>query len=925
MPHASLKLIPGVDQNRTPALNEAAISESNLIRFVPDRQGLGLPQKLGGWTQFVSNAQSSVVRALHSWADINGESYLAIGDEDSLNVANANSFSSDISPQFYAYNLPVSVITTNGSATVTINDNNSNISSYDGINILTPISVGGIILSGYYPPIALSDDAYQIVARNIIGLTTPATQTFSVTAITVSGSSPNFIATATCSPSTTVVTVGSTVTFSGVTPVGYNASWTVLTSSAGTFTFSTGTSNFGTLTVAGTFVAPSGTVPVFTATSGQLNVLVNFPNHGYTAGSTFAILVPTTVGGLTLYGNYIVLDTPAITTNAFYIAASSSALSTQTRSMNNGQARIVYYVGQQNIEPPSGFGVGDFGSGGFGTGVTSSGGRELDIASVSSAGGIATVTINQALYVAPGTQTSITGTTNYNGTKIVTAAKSGFDAATTNASCVGTNATVTFTPVRLIPVGSLVTISGVFPSEYNGTWIVTVSSSGSVTFVVPSAISNQTTAGSLNFANVSTFSFPLSSSFATETSGTVTTNSWGFPPGYYDSTTGTTVAPLEVNDWSLDNWGGFLIANPAGNGVFYYDTLGGGDHANVIPNAPSVSEGCFVSMPERQIICYGTTFNGIQDPLLVRWTDIGNLTSWVATVSNQAGSFRIPKGSKIVGGMQGPQQGLLWTDTNLWSMQYINLPLVYSFNEIGAGCGLIGRKAMGTLGGVVYWMSQSQFYVLAGGGVQSLPCPVWDVIFQDIDTDYVGNIRCAPNSRFGEISWFYPTIGSNGVPTKYVKYNTLLQQWDFGALTRTAWIDQGVFGPPIGADDDGIIYQHETSQNAAGGAMDAYVQTGYFALSEGDNMTFLDQVWPDMKWGYYGGNNNANVNITFYAVDYPGQPPRVYGPYNVNQATEYISPRIRARLISIKVAGSQIDTFWRLGNIRYRLQPDGKY
>jgi hypothetical protein len=774
MPHASLKLIPGVDQNRTPALNEAAISESNLIRFVPDRQGLGLPQKLGGWTQFASNEQSSVVRALHSWADINGEPYLAIGDEDSLNIATADGSSSEISPQFYTYNLPVSVDTVSGSATVTIDDTNSNISSYDGVNILTPISVGGIILSGYYPPIALNPNSYQVVARNIIGLTTPATAT----------------------------------------------------------------------------VNNSGAVPVFDTTSGQINIKVTLADHGYTAGSTFAILVGVNVGGLRLYGNYVVLDTPVLTANDFYIAADNAATSTATVSMNGGNARIVYYVGQQNISPPSGFGIGDFGSGGFGTGVTSSGGRELAIASISSASLVATVTVSQVLYVAPGTRIAITGTTNY-----------------------------------------------------DGTWIVTSATSGTS----------------------STFSFVRGSNPATETSGTVTTNAWGFPPGVYSTVNRNVAAPLEVNDWSLDNWGGFLIANPAGSGVFYYDTLSGGDHANVIPNAPSVSEGCFVSMPERQIICYGTTFNGIQDPLLVRWTDIGNLTSWVATVSNQAGSFRIPKGSKIIGGMQGPQQGLLWTDTNLWSMQYINLPLVYSFNEIGAGCGLIGRKAMGTMTGIVYWMSQSQFFVLAGGGVQPLPCPVWDVIFQDLDTDYLSNIRCAPNSRFGEISWYYPTTGSNGVPTKYVKYNTLLQQWDFGTLTRTAWIDQGVFGPPIGASDNGFIYQHETSQNADGGEMDAYVQTGYFALSEGDNMTFLDQVWPDMKWGYYNGLDNANVNITFYAVDYPGQTPRVYGPYNVNQATEYISPRIRARLISIKIAGSQIDTFWRLGNIRYRLQPDGKY
>lgn len=773
MPHASLKLIPGVDQNRTPALNEAAVSQSNLIRFVPDRQGLGLAQKLGGWTKFAST-QTAIIRALHSWADTNGTSYLGIGTEGGLLYAPGNTDSVDVSPDYYTYNLPVSFTTATNSATVLVDDSNSNISSYDGLNILTPISVGGVVLFGYYPPIGVSDDSYQIIARNIIGLTTPATST---------------------------VTAG-------------------------------------------------GVVPYFTTTSGQSSVLVTLPNHGYAVGATFPIIVPTTVGGITLYGNYLVLENPTLTTNTFVISSVYSASSSASIYMNGGNARIDYYVGKQNTPPPNGYGDGQYGFGGYGTGVTSSGGRQLAIASISTAGLVATVTINQALFVAPNTQFTISGTTNYNGSYTSTAATSG---------------------------------------------------------------------------TTSTFSFPVSASAATETSGTVTVTSWGFPPGVYDTITGNSVAPLNVNDWSLDNWGGFLVASPSKSGIFYYDPLGGSRHAAVIPYAPSVNEGCFVAMPERQIIAYGSTFNSIQDPLLVRWTDIGNFTSWVATVSNQAGSFRIPKGSKIVGAIQGPQQGLIWTDTNLWSMQYINLPLVYSFNEIGSGCGLVGRKAMGTMGGVVYWMSQSQFYMLSGGGVQPLPCPVWDVIFQDIDTDYWENVRCAPNSRFGEIAWYYPTVGSGGVPTKYVKFNTLLQQWDFGTLTRTAWIDQGVFGPPIGASEDLNIYQHETSTDANGFAMDAYVQTGYFALDEGDSKTFIDQVWPDMKWGYYGGANNATVQITFYAVDYPGQEPIVYGPYSISQQTEYISPRIRARLISIRVTGDQIGTFWRMGNIRYRLQADGKY
>jgi hypothetical protein len=367
------------------------------------------------------------------------------------------------------------------------------------------------------------------------------------------------------------------------------------------------------------------------------------------------------------------------------------------------------------------------------------------------------------------------------------------------------------------------------------------------------------------------------------------------------------------------------VACPYRGGIFYWNTSGGSDHCEIMPNSPLVNEGFFVAMPERQIIAYGSTFTGIQDPLLVRWCDIGNFTNWVGTVTNQAGSYRIPKGSRIVGGLQGPQEGLLWTDLGVWAMQYINLPYVWSFNEIGTGCGLIGQRAASTMSGVVYWMSQSQFFRLSGDGVQTIQCPIWDVIFQDLDESNVQNICCAPNSRFGEIAWYYPTTGSGGIPTKYVKYNTLIDQWDYGTLTRTAWIDQSVFGPPIGAGGDNYIYQHETSTNADGLPINAYIQTGYFALQDGDVKTFVDQVWPDMKWGYFNGVQSAEVEITFYVADFPGQTPIVHGPYSVTRSSTYFTPRFRGRLVSIRVESNDTGSFWRLGNIRYRLQPDGKF
>lgn len=842
MPHASLKLIPGVDQNRTPALNEAAISESNLIRFMPDQQGQALPQKLGGWTQFVQTTQWDTVRALHAWSDTNTHKYLGIGADTSLQASESGNTAVNISPQYYTGNIPVSFTTTVGSAEVVVTDTGSNLTSYDSIYLETQVSVGGLVLSGFYTCQENGANTYSIFAKNVIGISTPATAP-----VTNGGAVPTFKTT--ISPSTPTVTVtladhgysvGSTfpvlvaTDIGGVTLYGNYIVTSVLSTSTFTIAASSAPTNVFTITSA-TWLASVATIGLNSSTTipvGTSVVVAGVTPSGYNGTYT---VTASSAGSF----SYAKAANPG-TATVFGTATAAAA----TFAMNGGLARITYFIGQQATTPPVGYGAGGYGSGGYGTGVVFSGnGRVYTGASIVGNGTTATVTLSTNVYVTPRTVIAITGSTNFNGT-----------------------------------------------------------------YTVISAV-----------AGTSTSTFVISSTAAfTNTGVTVSVSKWGFE-----------MPVVSEPDWALDNWGEYLIASPHYGEIFYWNPSDTSGHAAVVPNAPLVNEGCFVAMPERQIIAYGSTFTGFQDPLLVRWCDVGNFTNWVGTVTNQAGSFRIPKGSKIVGGIQGPQQGLLWTDLGLWSMQYINLPLVYSFNEIASGCGLVGRKAAGTLAGTVYWMSQSQFFKLSGAGVEPVQCQVWDVVFQDIDTDYWENVVCAPNSRFGEIAWYYPSklnIGTSleGVATNYVKYNVLLGQWDYGTLSRTAWIDQGVNGPPIGAGGDYNIYQHETSNNANGTAMNSFFTTGYFAVQEGDLKTFLDQVWPDMKWGFYDGTQNATVTITFYTADYPGDTPREYS-FTVTQGTQFVTPRFRARLVAIKIESNDLNSFWRLGNIRYRYQPDGKF
>jgi len=844
MPHNSLKLLPGVDQNKTPALNEAAISSTNLIRFVPDRNGLGLVQKLGGWTRFYNAPINSKVRCLWAWQTLNDESYLAVGAEASLNTI-SNNVLRNISPQYYVVNAPVNFSTVSGSSTVTVYDANSNIDNYDAVLIETQVTIGGLRLQGLYQCTALSANTYSIQATDVLGNPELATST----------------------------------------------------------------------------VANGGDTPTFSTSAGSAQITVDLNDHLYNVGDTFALLVPLTIGGISLFGNYVVASVPSA--NQLIINASNLAASTQTLPLNNGLARFTYYNGIGPLAAGSGYGIGGFGSGGFGTGLPPNSFRTMATIGAKGNGTTATISHTTNTKIPVGSLVTVTAIipSGYQtgSTVSVTASTSNiFDV--TNIVGSGTTVTVTHTGSVAIEVGTVFTLSGVNPGAYNGTWQVTASTATTVAF--SSAVTTAYVSGGVVASN--TISYLNATTGPQTTPGVITVNQ---------------ITGLTAEDWTLDNWGEILIACPrgissdpgqpddilVGGGIYYWQPGSGNPIATIIPTAPIENNGIFVAMPQRQLIAWGSTFTGIHDPLLIRWSDVGNFNVWAGSVTNQAGSYRIPKGSKIVGCIQGPQQGLVWTDLAVWAMQYVGPPYVYSFNEIGTGCGLIAPKASISMNGVVYWMSQSQFFKLSGSGVEPIPCPIWDVIFQDLDTNNLDKIRIAPNSRFGEVTWYYPTVGNGGEVSHYVKYNIYMNQWDFGTLGRTAWINQSVFGPPIGATTDNVIVQHETSTDADGQAMNSYFQTGYFQLNDGDVLTFVDQFWPDAKWGYYGGTQNANLLLTFYVTQYAGDTPIAYGPFTLTQATEYVTPRLRGRLVSIKIESNDIGTFWRLGNMRYRWQPDGKF
>ena len=385
--------------------------------------------------------------------------------------------------------------------------------------------------------------------------------------------------------------------------------------------------------------------------------------------------------------------------------------------------------------------------------------------------------------------------------------------------------------------------------------------------------------------------------------------------------------PITATDWTSDNWGEILLACPEGGGVYQYDPTGGFANAGLVATAPPFNGGIFVSTTQQVLICWASTTDEdigvIQDPLLVKWSTVGDYTNFAVLATDQAGSFRIPRGSKIMAGAAVANQDLIWTDLDLWAMNYIGPPDVFGFNQIGAGAGAISSHAVQSLRGNVYWMGQNNFYSLTSNGCAVLPCSVWDFVFQNLNLNFTQNVRSMPNTPFNECGWLFPSSASvSGECDSYVKMNITEPNapWDYGSLSRSAWIDQGALGMPIGATPQGNIYQHETTNDAAGSALNASFTTGYFMISEGEDFVMVDQVYPDFKWGFYPGTSGATILMTFYVVNYPGDSPNVFGPYSVASSTEFFTTRMRGRQMAIQVQNLDVGSFWRLGRVRYRYQ-----
>lgn len=865
MPHSTLRLSGGTVTNETPTLNSAGIASCNRIRFKYDPQGLTLVEKLGGWSQFwVTKITSGVVRALWAWQDTAGVRWLAWGADSSTPTTNTI--------------LGAVSCTTDPSTGITTG-------TVGGAHNLTPTALASMARVDVVVNNA-NANLFVVVDPNLTGFLQTNGNIYSV-----------FI--------TNPIAVG------GVVLQGQYALQSVASSSAVLVAVDIlgnplnalfSTNGPSAITSAG-FVSGTPNTIVLHFTGPYTYAVNDFVNvHDSTntisgtyqvvASSTTSVTIKTTLGSYTLSGTVTIdnFGTTPIFTNT------------------NGTQVINYFLPNHNLK------VGDpiyvLNPTVLASNVIIQG--TFTVASV--------VDSANVTFIGPSALLGVASSHQWQGAIPITTGTANGTSITVNfPSLYATNANNPYA------TGVSYLFQGISPSGWNGTFTLT-----SFPTTTSATYTNSSSAGAGGQGSFS----PI---------GGVAVNVYSVA----GNPTGPPTPTGSGTFWTLDNWGNDLIAVPGSNPViaypaqpllyqpvYFWDSTST-ITAQAIAAGPTASLGAFVAMPERQIVAWGSTFSGILDPLLIRWCDINNFNTWTAQITNQAGSFRLPSGSTIIGARQTTQQALIWTDIEVWAMQYINQPYVYSFNKIGQGCGLIGKYAHGILGGVTYWMSKTQIFMLSGDGVVSVPCPIWDVVFQDLDLANVGKITCATNSMFQEVTWYFPVKSGNGENSQYIKLNVSGMSsgqaplWDYGTLDRSAWIDVSILQQPIGYSPlNQWVYQHEIATDDDSHAMGESFTTGWFSVADGDQMAFVDQVWPDFKLGYYAQAQTGQVNITINGQDFPSQSsPQSVGPYTVTQSSTWFSPRMRHRLVSFTVGAvpSNTGTWWRIGGVRYRWQPDGRF
>ncbi len=399
--------------------------------------------------------------------------------------------------------------------------------------------------------------------------------------------------------------------------------------------------------------------------------------------------------------------------------------------------------------------------------------------------------------------------------------------------------------------------------------------------------------------------------------------------------------------YSHDNFGEDLVFNVRNGGIYYWDASSGTSTRGVALSdlansnlAPTVAAQVLVSDIDRHVICLGAdpiegeSRSGVQDPMLIAFSDQEDVTQWEPLSTNTAGSLRVSAGSAIIGGIRARQETLIWTDIALYSLQFIGQPFTFGLNLVNEGVGMVGPNAAVNSPKGVFWMDKKGFYAYTGQ-VQTLPCSVKDYVFNDINVTQSFQIFAFINKAFNEVGWFYCSAASSSID-RYVTYNYNENVWSIGQLDRCAWLDEGVFDKPIASyttSNTSYLYNHEVGNDADGSAMqNVFIESSDFDIDPaGEVFSAVSRIIPDVNFigDAATGSTGQKLDFVLKKRDFPGDDLSTVTTASCFSTTTKIDTRLRARQVVLRVQSNDDDAndigmSFRLGATRLDVKPDGR-
>jgi len=693
----------------------------------------------------------------------------------------------------------------------------------------------------------------------------------------------------------------------------------------------------------------------FATTNLSTTVTVTDPNYSPSIGDSVTFSGASAVGGLTLNGTYVVKTTP--TTTTYTITAASAATSTVPSGGGTVTAAYEYPIGNTVYTIGTGWGAGPWG------GVLSPVTRLLGSNPLTTAASSSVITVAQTAHgMSNGTSIVLSGAT----------ATGGVSAAILNNSYVISGVTTNTYNITL-PSGYTAST----PATGGGPNVTVLQGSGSYGWGTSysAGIGSQLRLWSNDNYGADLVIAPRGGPiFYWSDAGTVSTRA------QYLSTLANTTTALTDNATFAGSATSITVSSAVAPSIYPYMVITGTNlpantkvastyitGSTTVPITTTTSgsssgnysfsyAGSFVpsatfqvitSAIQEFVIAFGansyvpnnaaTTFN----PMLVRWSDQGNAYQWVPQLTNQSGEFLLTNGSFIMAARTTRQEILVWTDSCIYSQQYLGAPYVWGFQVLMDNISVMSPNSMITINNVTYWMGRDRFYMYSGR-VEVLPCALRQYIFSDINQDQSYQIFAGANEAFNEVWWFYVSQSSaNTVVDKYVIYNYLDRVWYYGTMSRTAWIQTGTQPYPIAADYNGRLLYHENGcddlSTSATLPIDAYVQSSDFDIGDGHNFGFVWRILPDVNFNG-SSTNQPSVTMTVKPRQNSGTPygqadnPQVQSAQNYTTVPEYtiqqfdgqVYTRLRGRQMSFRIESTGVGVAWQLGSPRIDIRPDGR-